>query len=337
MKILVIQTAFPGDAILTLPLIQKLKEKYSSSQIDVLCIPNTEIIFKNSSYVNSVISYDKRESQKSISSFLRLLRKIKSQNYWKVYSPHRSARSAVITFFSKAKKRIGFDNAALSFLYTDKVCYETKSHEVQRNLSLIGELDWKILPELSIPSQYKEVVEENLDGNGKFVAIAPGSIWATKRYPTKYYVELAESIVSKGYKVIIIGGENDSELGDEINRIENENMINLCGKLNFIESLYLLKKARLLISNDSAPTHLGVTADIPVLTIYCSTIPDFGFYPYNNSSKIISKDDLYCKPCGIHGHMKCPEGHFRCGLDLMPNEILKVAVEMLDNRLSIEN
>lgn len=337
MKILLIQTAFPGDAILTLPLIQKLKEKYPSSQIDVLCIPNTEIIFKNSSYVNSVISYDKRGSQKSLFSLLSLLSKLRDQNYWKVYSPHRSSRSAIIAFFSKAKKRIAFDNAVFSFLYTDKVRYETNSHEVQRNLSLIGEPNWKILPELSIPGRYKKIVDENIDSTDKFIALAPGSVWATKRYPIKYFVELAESLISQGYKIIIIGGENDSELGEEINRIEKEKVINLCGKLNFIESLYLLKKVQLLISNDSAPTHLGVTANIPVLTIYCSTVSNFGFYPYNNSSKFISLNDLYCKPCGIHGHIKCPEEHFRCGFDLKPVEILNVAREMLDKRHSIEN
>ena len=77
-------------------------------------------------------------------------------------------------------------------------------------------------------------------------------------------------------------------------------------------SIALLKHSKILISNDSAPTHLGVCADIPVLTLYCSTVPDFGFYPYNNRSRWLSYADLTCKPCGIHGYEACPLKHFQC-------------------------
>ena len=157
-KVLVIQTAFPGDAILTLPLIQTIK-KTTEVSIDVLAIPSTADIFASSKYVNSVRVYDKRKRDKSLYSFIKLAREIKKNKYDVVYCPHRSARSILISFLSGAKERIGFDKAALNFLLTMKVKYEPNSHEVYRNLSLLEHYDlteWKVLPEV----ENRELPEE---------------------------------------------------------------------------------------------------------------------------------------------------------------------------------
>ena len=70
--------------------------------------------------------------------------------------------------------------------------------------------------------------------------------------------------------------------------------------------------------------------DIPVLTIYCSTVPQFGFYPYNSKSKYISFSDLECKPCGIHGYSKCPLNTFDCAKLLKPETVLQAAKELIN-------
>src|SRR5690606_20661101 len=94
-KILIIQTAFIGDAILTLPLIQKLKEMYPESLIDVISTPATGQIFSSSPYVNEVIILDKKGEHKSIFSVIKFARKIKERGYSKLYSPHRSFRTSL--------------------------------------------------------------------------------------------------------------------------------------------------------------------------------------------------------------------------------------------------
>lgn len=85
----------------------------------------------------------------------------------------------------------------------------------------------------------------------------------------------------------------------------------------------------MLISNNSAPVYLGMCADIPVLTIYCYTVKNFGFYPYNDKSSCISYDDRYCKPCGIHGHDQCPVKTFDCGDKLLPETVISKLKEFL--------
>jgi heptosyltransferase-2 len=65
--------------------------------------------------------------------------------------------------------------------------------------------------------------------------------------------------------------------------------------------------------------------------LYCSTVPDFGFYPYNKNSYFLTYSDLSCKPCGIHGFPKCPLGTFDCGYKLNPALVISKIEEMIND------
>ncbi len=336
-NILVIQTAFLGDAILTLPMIQELKKKNSECKLDVLAIPSTQGIFSSSPYVDDVIVIDKRVKQKSIRGLNNFIKELRKKSYSKIYSPHRSLRSAYITIRLGVKETYGFDNSSLKYAYKNVVKYKRTDHEVQRNLELIGEntedKSWKISPEIIIDETGKKKVADFLSSNiidAEFIAVAPGSVWETKRYPKEYFSEVIKILVAKNEKVVIIGGESDKLICSEIAYNHNDKVINLAGEFSVTETIHLLRSAKLLITNDSAPTHMGMCADIPVLTIFCSTVPGFGFYPYNNKSRYLSYDNLDCKPCGIHGYRVCPVKSFDCGYKLLPEDILKEVEKMLN-------
>jgi len=334
-KVLIIQTAFLGDAILTLPLIQKIKEINSNAFISVLCIPSTKEVFANSESVNEVIVYDKRGTDSSIISYLKLVYKIRSGSFSTVISPHRSVRSTLIAFLSASQRTVGFDTADFSFLYKKLIQYQKSKHEVERNLSLLeidfSENDWRVFPQLQIPKETKSRTEVMLKiaNDKKIIAIAPGSVWKTKVYPAKYYIEIIRMIIAENYFVVLIGGREDSELCGDINKNFSSNVESFAGKLNVLESLSLLTNCKAVVCNDSAPTHLAMAAGIPALTIYCSTIPGFGFYPYNENSKFVSCDDLPCKPCGIHGHQECPVKTFDCAHKLKPEFVFEKLKQIL--------
>ena len=155
-KILIIQTAFIGDAILTLPLVQKLKEIYPDSLIDVISNPLTSDIFSSSADVNEVIILDKKSEHKSIFSTYKFSKKLKEKNYTKLYSPHRSFRTSLIVLLSDIRETYGFDNSSLMHAYKYLIPYNYQLHEVQRNLDLIefkyDEQSWRIKPKLKIKS-----------------------------------------------------------------------------------------------------------------------------------------------------------------------------------------
>lgn len=336
-KILVIQTAFVGDAVLTLPMIQKLKDIFNDAEIHVLCIPSSAEIFSVSPYVNEVLIYDKKEKDKGFLSLVKLILRIRSEKYSRIYSPHRSIRTAMIVKFSGAKLTFGFNNSSLKNIYTYLVNYDKSKHEVQRNLDLIGYSynanSWKIRPELKITQVLSKPLEKlfvNYTDKSKYIVVAPGSVWNTKIYPSQFYRDIIKYLIDQKYFVLLIGGKNDQALCESL-VFEFENYANsIAGKVSLLESVLVLEKAEMLISNDSAPTHLGMCADIPVLTIYCSTVPDFGFYPYNLKSSYISYNDLTCKPCGIHGYNKCPIKTFDCAYKLKPDIVISKIEEMLN-------
>jgi heptosyltransferase-2 len=335
-KILVIQTAFIGDAILTMPMIEKLKEKFPSNEIDVLCIPSTREIFAASPFVSEVLVIDKKNAHKSILKLYKFAEEISKRNYTKIYSPHRSFRTSFIVMQSGVRDTYGFSNSSLFHVYKNVVEYKMNIHEVQRNLNLIGyeysSENWKIIPKVKVDeSSSKKVAQFISEKNikDKLIAIAPGSIWKTKKYPEENFKEIIREFVAQSYKVLIIGGESDKELCERLSIGCKGKVFSTAGYFSIIESIELLKRVKLLLTNDSSPTHLGMCADIPVLTIYCSTIPEFGFYPYNNKSSYISFNDLSCKPCGIHGYEKCPISTFDCGYKLDPKIIISKMEELI--------
>jgi heptosyltransferase-2 len=329
MKTLVIQTSFPGDAILTLPMIQEMKKRNKNSLIDVLCIPSTKEIFDASPAVNSTVVMDKKGKHRNILSFVQFVKRIKANRYDKVYSPHRSFRSATIVWLLGVADSVGFSNSSLPFIFKEIINYDPSVHEVVRNLSLIGfktnNDNWKIKPEMSVSEGSVNKVREFIRQNelSDFISIAPGSVWETKKYPSDYYEKVIKYFVSDGYRAVLIGGLEDRKLCD--NMALEKGIVNACGLFSFAETVELLRNSKLLICNDSAPTHLGVCAEIPVLTIYCSTVVDFGFYPYNQKSNYLSYSELDCKPCGIHGLNVCPIGTFDCGKLLRPDLVIKTA------------
>ncbi len=335
-KILVIQTAFIGDAVLTLPLIEQICIKYNNPIIHVLAIPNTQEIFNNSPYVNKVIVYDKRNKDKGIWGIIKLSKLLKKENYTLIISPHRSFRTSILVMLTNVKNSIGFDNASFNYVYKKIVKYNKNEHEVLRNLRLIdfnpNEENWRIIPKQSVSKEVKEKVNNFLLEHQikNFICIAPGSVWQTKMYPLEYYIEIAKHFAKKGYKVIILGSKSEQELCSKFISKENENIINSAGVFSIPEVIELIGKSSLLICNDSAPTHFGMINDVKVLTVYCSTVAEFGFYPYNSKSKYLSYDNLTCKPCGIHGHKECPIKTFDCGYKLLPSIIIKQAEELID-------
>src|SRR3989304_8364950 len=136
-KILLVQTAFIGDVVLTTPLIKAVKKKFSNSKLSVLVIPQTAELLMNNPYVDEVIVYDKRGQEKSLHAFFQLVNKIKQERFDLALVPHRSYRSSFLVFLSKIPERIGFEKNQASFFLSKKVTYQNNWHEIDRNLSLI--------------------------------------------------------------------------------------------------------------------------------------------------------------------------------------------------------
>ena len=149
----------------------------------------------------------------------------------------------------------------------------------------------------------------------------------SKRWPESHFSELAGLFVKNNFNVCLIGGAKDKEIGDFIVS-QNENTIhNFIGMFSLRQSAELLRRSKLLISNDSAPTHLASALNIPTVTLFGSTVPEFGFGPVAEKNRIM-QIDLECRPCTDHGRNKCPIKTLACLKDISPQEVFDSAIKL---------
>jgi heptosyltransferase-2 len=340
-KILVIQTAFIGDAILTLPLIQALKLNYPKSSIDVIVVPRTAEIFANHPAISQTFQYDKRGNDRGLKGLWRLRTKLRSQNYDLVIVPHRSLRSALLTWLLRPTMSIGFDKSAGYWLFKNTVRYNLSAHEIERNLSLLIPLKLPDvatgLPRLYPSKQDIQIVDSMLNAYGlnrnkNILAVAPGTIWNTKRWPSDRFAAVCGQIASENIAIVLIGGKEDTALCTEvIEAAQAKNIFSVAGKLSLLQSAELIRRCKVLISNDSAPMHLAVAVGTPVVAIFGATVPEFGFGPRGPLDVVIETKGLQCRPCSIHGGTMCPIKTFECMLSITPEIVVNKLKIFLEN------
>jgi heptosyltransferase-2 len=169
------------------------------------------------------------------------------------------------------------------------------------------------------------------------VAIAPGSVWNTKRWPKEHFITLAKMLMDDGISIILIGGRDDLALCSEIRNALGGNAVNAAGMLTLLQSSELIQRCVVLVSNDSAPVHLAAGVRTPVVAIFGATAPHFGFAPRGANDLVVEIDGLSCRPCAIHGGKRCPIKTFVCMNDLKPELVFTKVKMVIDGARSQPN
>ena len=323
-KILVIQTAFIGDVVLATSLIENLHQQFPEVKIDMLVRKGNESLFQAHPFLNQVLVWDKKNNK--YQNWVGLLLKIRSIQYDVVLNAQRFAATGAWTAFSKAKIKIGFDKNPFSFLFTHAVVHqfsEKGQHEIDRNHLLLSSL---FMTKVAMPKLYPTASDELAVSSYQqlpYLCIAPASVWFTKQFSIEKWVDLINELPFKGC-IYLIGGPGDKLLCDQIlQKINRRSVVNLAGRLSFLASAALQKKAVLNYVNDSAPMHFASAVNAPVVAVYCSTLPNFGFGPLSDHSFVVQTNEaLSCRPCGIHGKKQCPLKHFDCAKTIKMDQLI---------------
>lgn len=315
-RFLIIQTAFLGDVILCTPVIAELKRIYPDASIDVVVRKGNESLLQNNPHINQVIVWNKKEGK--YKSLLTTIKQLRQTEYDEIINLQRFASAGLMCLRAKAKSKVGFTKNSFGFIYSKKVPHTIGDgrHEVERNLSTVAHhgANKLVRPEL-YPSNEDYSFVENWKETDYF-CLAPASVWETKKLPFSKWIEIIEQLKGKG-NIYLIGGPDDIELCEKMKKRVNGVVTNLAGKLNLLQSAALMKDAQMNYVNDSGPLHLASAMNAPTKAFFCSTIPNFGFGPLSDNSKVIEVNyDLECRPCGLHGFHTCPKGHFKCGKDI---------------------
>lgn len=152
------------------------------------------------------------------------------------------------------------------------------------------------------------------DSSQKFIALVAGGSYYTKRIPIN---KLAEICGAARLPVVIMGGKEDAEIGDALQK-QFTNVISTCGKFSINQSASLIRQAEWVITSDTGLMHIASAFNKKIISVWGNTIPQFGMGPYlpASESMVLENKTLKCRPCSKLGYRKCPIGHFKCMNDL---------------------
>jgi len=332
---LVVQTSFLGDMVLTTPLLAHLSER---GPVDVVCTPAAAALIGNDLCVREVIVYDKRGVDRGTAGVLRLAWRLRARRYASAYLAQGSVRSGALAFAARIPDRVGFATSAGRAFYTTRIAPIDNMHHAARLISLATRDPSRDLPRSSLrPRLYPGEAEVNaVDAllgaqdalDRPLVALAPGSIWPTKRWP--HYPALASALSDLG-RMAIIGGPDDRSLAAEIMTATGGTAIDATGRLSLLASAELIRRAAIIVTNDSAPLHLASAMNTPTIAVFGPTVPQFGFGPLAEHSAVAGLDSLACRPCDRHGPKRCPLGHWRCMREVTVENVAALARALLSS------
>lgn len=333
-RILIVQTSYLGDTILSTPLIASLHQLYPGAELWMMTTPSGAELVQGDPLVHGVIVFDKRSRDEGFAGLLRMSRRLRRMAFDRVYALQRSYRTALMLRLSGIRHRTGFRNAKLSFLYHARRPRHPDRHDVHRNLSLLTGEAPPAAFETAIrlfPPPIDRIASDlagYIQHRTPYVLLVPGSAWETKRWHWKHFRTVADHLLDQGYHVILIGAAADKALNRRV--ASGRPIIDLTGRTSVAEAMTMVQHAAGIVCNDSMALHLASAFRKPCVAIFCATSPALGFGPWQNPNAVVVElENLPCKPCARHGGRHCPTGTRACMDDLSPEPILAALKSVL--------
>jgi heptosyltransferase-2 len=353
---LVIQTAFLGDLLLSIPLLKKIKLQ-SPLPLILVCRNGVGDILLRTGLVDQVFEIKKGDK----ATYSKALENLKNFELDHVYVPHQSTRTHLFVSKLKAKTKIGFSNWWNFLVFDQRIERNKKLPDAIRQLSLASLEDkdlalkisdyektnrafklredskmsdpptWasmsireKLLDDKSTWSRFLERSGLSAHREKKWVLIFPGSVWATKKWTEEGFMDVAKKMQASGYEILLMGASDEKELCARIQaQVPGSHL--LAGETSIYESALIISRAALAIGNDSASMHLASAAETPLVSIFGPTVIEFGYRPWSERAYLVQNTEISCRPCGPHGHRECPIGTHACMKQITSQKVLEVA------------
>ena len=294
-----------------------------------MVIPQTAGVLANNPNINKIVLFDKRKNK--LLAFIKTLIALKKNSYDVAITPHSSVTTVLLLKYAGIKIRIGFDRWSASKYLTHKVPHPDGIHKTLKNLGLLSLVTSKSFPNQTelFPSSIsfskaEELLVELKSSNKRIIAIAPGSVWFTKKWPTEYYKLLSQLLVENNFGVVLIGSKDERDICKQV--MPDNNGINLAGELTLLESAAVISKSDLMICNDSGALHIANAMQTDVFAFFGPTIQSIGYFPFRKNDFVFEKD-MNCRPCGSHGGNTCPLKHHECMKEITPQQVLKKVID----------
>lgn len=316
-KILVVRFSSLGDIILLTPLFREIKRLFPCAEVDFLTSTTFAAICENNPHIRQIIALDRKKGKSELD---RIVKECKSKRYDMVFDAHRSLRSRLFIskcfgwgpFVNREIFRIDKRSWQRNLLLLTKINF-LKEFPSQREaycqllnkFASSGDLDSssELFPGEKERKFVKALLRAHNIGADPLIVLGPSASFPGKCWPKESFLELAQKLRAEGVAIVLVGGADDPE-PEWIQQQCDDKVVNLSGKLSFLESAELLRHSLLAISNDSAVVHFAEAVKTPALSIFGPTVKEFGYGPFLDDSKLI-EIDLPCRPCSRNGKGDC--------------------------------
>jgi heptosyltransferase-2 len=337
-NVLILQTSFLGDTVLTLPLISEIRRRFPVKKLSVLCLSASRELLQDHPAIDEIITYDKKSVDRGWRGLHRTAARLQEKNFSVALTPHKSLRSALILYLAKIPHRVGFRESRGWFLYHQRADRDRNLHDVERNLSVLRAFGFapeecQRTIELPVNAAVQRVVNQKLrdfgiDEDAPIIGLSPGSVWPTKRWSPDGYARLIQMLRKQGCQVLLFGGADDAAVVNDVQGQCGRAAVNLVGEINLRELPAAISRCSVFVTNDNGPMHIAVARRIPTVALFCATTPDLGFYPYSSNAIVVQRQ-LSCRPCASHGGRRCPLGTEDCIRQIRPKMVLHAVEKLL--------
>ena len=330
--LLVAQSGFLGDVVLTTPLIAELRRRLAPMSLTILTTPQARPLLEQHPAVDRVLVDAKRSEGRGILGLIRAAQQLRRERFTLAVAPHKSLRTALLLTLSGIPQRVGFRQSPGWFLYHCTAARDPNRHEVERILCLMRSFgvepeQCERRPQIEYGTTARAgaealLREADVEDTEPVFVVCPGSVWPTKRWTVEGYAGLVRHLAGNYGRVLICGGPDDLAVAQAVHTQSGEQGVNLAGRADLQTFMALLDRARVVVSNDSAPMHMAVARGVPVVAIFCATTPNLGYGPYSERAVVVEQKDLFCRPCSRHGGPACPRGTEDCMRVITVSDVL---------------
>ena len=318
-RILIVQSGFLGDIILTTPLVAALRRHRPDADLTMLVTPAGRPLVAAHPGLDGLWVDDKRAGGRGVRGLAALVRRLRAGRFDVAVAAHKSWRTALALRLAGIPRRIGFASAPGARLYTERVPRPLSAHDRDRLLGLLTPLGISAsdpcLPWVAVDSPTRRRADELLaphhDRDRPFAAVCPGSAWRTKRWPAAAFGALVSRLEREGWRCLLLGGSDEVTLTAAVCAAAGGRGVDLGGRTDLPLLAAVLARASVAITNDSAPMHLATAVGVPQVAVFCATVPAQGYAPLGPRAMVVERD-LACRPCGRHGGARCPRGTDDC-------------------------
>lgn len=332
MKVLVIRFSSLGDAVLTTAIFPNLRARWPDADITVLTKPPYIPVFDRNPSIDHIRIFDPKRQ-----TFSQLANEIRAEKYDVLVDLHGNPRSWMIRLYARAPLTVVVDKATIAryiMVYLKRTLPSLRKSVRERILDCLKPLNAPVVSQETqlFPRSMSELfAAHGVDTSKHLIGIAPGAKHDTKRWSPRRFAESANRLGAfPNSQVVILGDKSDRTVSEEVSKLVKTPCVNLTGWTSLEETIAIVSKLTLLLTNDSGLMHVAEAMKVPVVAIFGPTVRAFGFAPYRQTSRVAEVVNLACRPCTLHGDERCPLGHHRCMEDVDENAVLLTASSILE-------